>query len=175
MALLSIATTIEMFIEQETQFRILLEIAAFIAFVYPMSLLILFCLICSLVSNQLRTIGKIVNKISNDGMNQLKELQNEHVRIYSSINLINRSFGPILLLEVSYIFMAATVFLVYVMVASLSSRGWTIYFAMFCILLVHFVDLILISFSADQLKNQVKELSTLVRILILKVLSIIKF
>ncbi len=130
---------------------------AFIVFVYPMSLLILFCLVCSLVSNQLRTIGKMVRQISDDGMDQLKELQNEHARIYSSINLINRSFGPFLFLEVSYIFIAATVFLVYVMVASLSNRGWTIYFFMFCILLVHFFDLILISFSADQLKNQVNQ------------------
>jgi len=117
--------------EKETSiYRILLEMAGAAGFVYPMSLLTLFCLLCSMVSNQLRLIAKIIrNKIPTDGMDQLKELQNEHARISASIHLIGRSFGPILLLAVTYcIFISVTIGLVYVMVNSLSDLDWTFYF-----------------------------------------------
>ena len=104
------ATGIEMTNEDQTLFRTVIEVNSIAVFVYPMSVLILFCLLCLIVSGQIRTITKFTQKIiPNDGLDQLKQLQNEHAQIFVSIHLINRSFGPILFLEVSYIFISLTV------------------------------------------------------------------
>lgn len=156
-ALVSMASAIEMHSQNESLFRTFIEVNGLVLYVYQLSIVILFCLLCSIVSDQLRTITKLVQKIPTDGMNQLNELQNEHAQISSSIDLINRSFGVILFLEISYIFIGVTVISSYVMVATLSGRGWTIYFLIFSIICVHFADLIVISCSADKLKNQVSK------------------
>ena len=146
--------------EDQTLFRTVIEVNSIAVFVYPMSASILFCLLCSIVSGQIRTITKLAQKIpSNDGLDyQLKQLQIEHAQIFVSIHWINRSFGPILIFEVSYIFISVTVSFVYVLVATISNRCWTIYFLIFSIICVHFVNLILISCSVDNIKYQVSYL-----------------
>ena len=137
--------------------RILLEMFGAAGFAYPMSLLALFCLLCSMASNQLRLIAKIIrNKIPTDGMDQLKELQNEHARISASIHLIDRSFGPILVLGVTCIFISVTIGFVYVMVTTLSDPSdWALYFVSISIIFFNFFNLILVCFSADNIKNKV--------------------
>jgi len=150
------ATGIQISIEKGTLIRMLLEMNSIASFIYPMSLAILFCLLCSIVSDQLSIVTKSVRKILNDGTTfQLKELQNEHARISLSINLINRLFGPFLFLDISYIFISGTVYFVYVMVASQEIRFWTFYFLIFSIALVNFLNLVLVSLSADNIKFQV--------------------
>ena len=144
-----------MFHEKESLSRIIIEIFPIIIFIYPMSTLVLFGLLCSIVSNQLRTITKLVKKIPTNGINQLKKLQIEHARVCASIDLINRSFGLILLLEVSYIFIGATVNFVCYMVVSLSGRGWTMYFLISCVIFTHIINLLLVSFSAETITHQV--------------------
>ncbi len=144
-----------MFYEKESLNRIILEVNSIILFVYPMSGLFLFCLLCFNISNQLRCITKLARKVPIDGVNRLKELKNEHVQISTSIDLINRSFGSILFLEISYIFIAVTVNFVYCMVATLSSRGWTIYFLTFSVLSIQITDLLLLCISADSIQKQV--------------------
>ena len=143
--------------EDQTLIRTVIEVNSIAVFVYPMSASILFCLLCSIVSGQIRTITKLAQKIpSNDGLDhQLKQLQIEHAQIFVSIQWINRSFGPILLLEISYIFISVTVSFVYVLVATISNRSWTIYFLILSIIFVHFVNLFLISCSADNIKYRV--------------------
>ena len=143
--------------EDQTLFRTVIEVNSIAVFVYPMSVLILFCLLCSIVSGQIRTITKLAQKIiPNGGLDyQLKQLQIEHAQIFVSIHWMNRSFGPILFLEVSYIFISVTVSFVYVLVATISNRGWTIYFLIFSIICVHFINVILISCSVDNIKYQV--------------------
>ena len=137
-------------------YRILLEMAGAAGFVYPMSLLTLFCLLCSMASNQLRLIAKFIqNKIPSDGMDQLKELKNEHARISASIHLIDRSFGPILVLGVTCIFISVTIGFVYVMVTSLSDLDWALYFVSLSIIFFNFLNLILVCFCADNIKNKV--------------------
>ena len=153
--ILSVATGIEMVNEDQTLFRLVIEVNSLVAFVYPISILVLYCLLCSILSDQLRTLTKCIRKIPNDELNQLKELQNEHARICSSIHWVNRSFGPILVFEISYIFISVTVSFVYVLVATISNRSWTIYFLILSIIFVHFVNLFLISCSADHIKYRV--------------------
>lgn len=150
------ATGIQLNIENATLIRILLEMSAIASFIYPMSLAILFCLMCSIVSDQLHIVTKWVRKIPNNGTaDELKELQTEHARISVSIDLINRSFGPFLFLEISYIFISGTVYFFYVMAATLETRVWTFYFLIFSIAFVNCINLILVSFSADNIKVQV--------------------
>lgn len=148
--------------DNETFFRILLEICSYLTFVFPMSVLILFCLICSLISNQLRTIKKLVRKTPICGEKQLKELQNEHARINVSIDLVNRTFGPFLFLEVTYIFIIVIVYFVYCMGATLSSTGWALKLLSFLFVFCSTFDLILISFSADNLKYRVRILVNII-------------
>jgi len=124
----------EMINDDESLFRILLEMNCFLTFIFPMSILVLFCLLCSIISNQLRTIAKFVRKLPIGGGKQLKELQIEHARISASINLINRIFGPILFLEISYIFIAVIVNFVYCMTATLTSVGFASNFLIFLVL-----------------------------------------
>ena len=139
-----------------SMYRILLEMAGAAGFVYPMSLLTLFCLLCSMASSQLRLVSKIIrNKIPSDGMDQLKELQNEHARISASINLIDRSFGPILVLGVTCIFISVTIGFVYVMVTSLSDLDWALYFVSLSIIFFNLLNLILVCSRADNIKHKV--------------------
>lgn len=156
---LTLVLTMELIDDDESYFRIFLEMSSFLTFAFPMSVLILFCLICSLISNQLRTITKLVRKIPiSYGEKELKELQNEHARICVSIDLVNRTFGPILLLEISYIFITVVVNFVYCMAATLSSSGWALKLLSFLVLFCNTFDLILVSFSVDNLKNRVKSI-----------------
>jgi len=140
-----------------SMYRILLEMAGAAGFVYPMSLLTLFCLLCSMASSQLRLVSKIIrNKIPSDGMDQLKELQNEHARISASIHLIDRSFGPIFVLGVTCIFVSVTIGFVYVMVTTLSDPSdWALYCVSLSIIFFNFFNLILVCFCADNIKNKV--------------------
>lgn len=156
---MSIGSVLELRSQNERLSRIFLEVNGVVLFVYQISVVVIFCLSCSIVSDQLRTITKLVRKIQIDGMNHLNELQNEHVQIFSSIDLINRSFGVILFLEISYIFIGVTVISSYVMVAFASGRGWTIYFLIISLICVHLADLLIICFSADKLKHQVNKQS----------------
>ncbi len=152
--------TMEVIEDGETFFRILLEMSSFLTFVIPMSVLVLFCLICSLISNQLRNVTTLVRKIpSYYGEKQLKELQNEHARICVSIDLVNRTFGSILMFEISYFFITVIVNFVYCMAATISSVSWALQFLSFLVLFCNTFDLILVSFSADNLKNRVKKIS----------------
>jgi len=158
-------------------YRISLGGFALFLFIYPISSLMFFGLLCSLVSGQLYFITKLLKEIPNnyDGMNQLKRLQEEHDRIIDSIDLINYLFGPILLLEVPFIFIGVIVGSVHLMVANMSDRGWTIYFGSVHLMVANMSDrgwtiyfltlplvsiqifhLILISFSAEKIKQQVK-------------------
>jgi len=139
-------------------YRISLDGFALFLFIYPISSLMFFGLLCSLVSDQLYFITKLLKKIPNnyDGMNQLKRLQEEHDRIIDSIGLINYLFGPILLLEIPFIFIGIIVGSVHLMVANMSDRGWTIYFLTLSLISIQVFHLILISFSAEKIKKQVK-------------------
>ena len=134
------------------------ESITILLFVYPMSSLIFFGLLCTVISDQLFTIGELIQNIPPNGISQLKDLQKEHARISASINLINLSFGPILLVEIFYLFIGVIVGSVHWMVAIISNRGWSIYFLSFCIMSLHIVHLTLISFSAEKIKYQVKHI-----------------
>ena len=85
------------------------------------SAIIFFCLNCWVISDQFQIIGDQVKKLSKNGAvnnltDQLRIIQNHHVRICCSVELLNDSFGTILLLEMFFIFTCFTNYLMKMLV-----------------------------------------------------------
>lgn len=109
--------------EYDSKMQAAAEVIATAGKVYVTSAVIFFCLNCWVISEQFQIIGDQVKKLSKNSLipvynlsDQLRILQNHHVRICCSVELLNDSFGMILLLEMFFIFTCFTNYLMKMLV-----------------------------------------------------------
>ena len=107
--------------EYDSKIQAAAEVIAALGKTYVTTAVIFFCLNCWVIGDQFQTIGDQVKKLSKNFpvinlADQLRILQNHHVLISYSVELLNESFGTILLLEMFFIFACFTNYLMKILV-----------------------------------------------------------
>jgi hypothetical protein len=127
---------------------------------YVTSAIIFFCLNCWVISDHIQIIANQVKKLSKNIVvdnltDQLRTLQNHHVRICRSVELLNDSFGTILLLEMFFIFTCFTNYLMKILVIFQTASTYS-KISMIILLASITGNLALICNSAELIRSKVK-------------------
>nr|CAH0103138.1 unnamed protein product [Daphnia galeata] len=149
---------LDMFWNDSTLMRRILDLSSFFTKIYPITALGLFCVLTRVVSLHLGVIRKrIEDQLSNEAnatlvnekRSQLKTLRRHHRLVCNSIRQINSCFGFFLLVEVSFIFVTSVNCSMYLFSsATVSDRIMGVLYGVVCLdCLVHLF--LLTSFSDD--------------------------
>lgn len=132
MLLLEIVLGFDVFLNDSSLTRKVLDMSGFLMKIYPAITLALFCVLARTVTLHLRSIRfcikrKLVQrtpssivKMENFHGFLLKVLRRQHCLVYSSIRKLNRYFGIFLALEVVYIFVGVTNCLMFVLMSAMN-------------------------------------------------------
>ena len=154
---------LDMFWNDSTLMRRILDLSSFFTKIYPITALGLFCVLTRVVSLHLGVIRKrIEDQLSyeanaplvNEKRSQLKTLRRHHRLVCNSIRQINSCFGFFLLVEVSFIFVTSINCCMYLFSsATRSDRIMGVLYGAVCLdCLVH---LFLITSFSDDIVSQV--------------------
>ena len=150
-----------MYYESNTQ--IIGESLANLGKIYATSFIIYFCISCCVISNHFKTINDRVKQLSKTCSDvkylteQLRYSQTNYVLLCSSVELLNESFGFILLLEILFIFVGFTN-------NCLKLLFWFDENELYVNILILFIVgnmlsiLVMVCFCAENIRNQVKKI-----------------
>ena len=147
-----------------TWVRKLISTYSYVTKIHPTTAIIIFCILSAAISQQLDCIRSQVkslminyNPLESENERRkalLSNLQRQHVQIYHSVELLNRCFGLILLIEIPFNFLAlVNVTMSFYMNVGVSAL---IYNTLLVALFVnHSVNITLICLFSDKISSQV--------------------
>ena len=146
--------------EYDSKIQAAAEVTAAAGKTYVTSAIIFFCLNCWVISDQLQISGEQVKKLSKNTSadnltDQLRILQNHHVRICRTVELLNDSFGIILFLEMFFIFTCFTNYLMKILVIFQTASTYS-KISMIILLASITGNLAMICNSAELIRSKVK-------------------
>ena len=110
---LHVTNTVSLIIDYSSKMQATVEIVASLAKIYASTAVVYFCFNCFIISQQFEMIDDKIIQLQTshppaDLKNELQFLQNRHLQICRLVQLLNDSFGPILLMEIFFIFTSFT-------------------------------------------------------------------
>ena len=148
-----------MSIDYSSTFQATVELMASVGKFYTTTAAIQFCLICWIISEQFQTINQQVKKLPKISSTtnlalQLRFIQNHHVLINRSIELLNESFGGILCLEIFFIFTGFTNNFIRILIQFYSAKVYNNVMAL-TMLANYSGNLVLVCHSAERIRAKV--------------------
>ena len=160
--------TYSMTLDYPSEDQIIAEAIAAVAKFYATTAIVHFCINCWIISEQFQTINDQIKQLpqSSNLATQLRFIQNNHILISRSVELLNESFEMILWLEMLFLFTIFTNNFIRILVnfyGSLLHNNVTVWI----ILSASFGNVMLASHSAERIRTKV----FLIRIIIYCCLS----
>ena len=128
--------------------------------IYPTTALICFCVISNIIVDQLRAIQGQIEQLATastaDIICHLRQLQKQHILINRSIELINRTFGPILFIAIPFFFVGVINTISYSLL-SFRTESWYLWTYTLITLASHLSNFVLVCLSADRIFSQVRD------------------
>lgn len=121
---------------------------------YTTTMIIFFCINCVIIADKFRILAKQIKKMPQQSTTRhLLELQSDHLLLCQSVQLLNVTFGPVLLLEILFVSIGFTNTIMKILLKTNS-------FGLVLILRVIFIvsystNLILICNSAELIRTEV--------------------
>lgn len=132
--------------------------------IYPTTVLILFSILTLQISHQLKNINENIVQLISAGSryhidnrnlsNSLKILQQKHLMIHHSIELLNKSFGPFLLFQSPCIFISVINAIVFILIIEKTIYWYSLLYTT-AIVGSYTLSLVLICLSTDRIEIQV--------------------
>lgn len=145
-----------------TPCRILLDITILVSNMYGSLGRVIFAILCLLITEVYKTIGKKIAKVTVDAdgqilaqeeiSNSLKRLRSEHLLVSRCVDELNRCFGPILLFDIIFTFIGFVNWSMYSLTTFVSEEAnWLFCMLVISVFTMHTANLTLICFSSDRI------------------------
>ena len=152
--IMEILSGTELFTNGSSLTRKIMDLCGLFTRIFPITVIVLFCLTALIISMQLRSIS---SRLKTDHIQEkhLTLLKWQHILVCRAVDKMNQNFGFALLFEAVFTFVAITNNLMFIL-ASASKRDWhmTVSCSTFCV--DQIFQLFVVSMAADSIFNEVR-------------------